>query len=717
MTLQEMCMRPVSLLAAVGLLGLSAACGPKLVETETKVVILGFDGVDPDLIEEYLAEGRLPNLRRLREEGSLQPLGTTYPPESPVAWASFHTGMNPGKHGIYDFLRRDPKTYFPNIGTNDKVDPEFLFGQIPWRLPRAINLMQGTPFWKATADRGIGTVVLTAPVMFPPIELAGGYMTSGLNTPDIRGTQATYHYFSTDVSGEKAEDSEFGGKVSGITFSEGRAHTRILGPWDPVVRQRKENLSLELRTVRERIQSSSDPALRERRQELQNRIRDLDQERYIEVPLAFEADRVGRKLTVELQGQRHTVAEGKWSDWLDISFRVTALVSIHGICRFYPVEVGSQVRIYMSPIEMDPRRPPLPISYPRGFSAELAREVGLFKTRGWAAESAALKELKIGEDAFLEDLFEFVDKQEQITLYTLRNKPWSLFISVFEAPDRAQHMFWRLIDPRHPLHDPVLVEKYGDTIRRVYERMDETIGKVRAELGEDTVLIALSDHGFHSFRTGMNINTWLVENGFMFLKGQNDHQMNLNDLFSQQNFFINVDWTRTRAYSLGLGLIFINLAGRERNGVVQPGEEYERVKAELTARLVEVVDPATGGKVVDNVYDAARIYHGPLTGGAPDLIVGFAEGYRVSWQTALGAVPPGTLEVNDQKWSGDHCSVDAATTSGFIAVNRSISKSDPAIVDLAPTVLQLFGLPVPGEMDGKPLFLKEDPPKLDLERR
>jgi predicted AlkP superfamily phosphohydrolase/phosphomutase len=697
-------MRRVSLAAAaLGLLLCIPACGRRFVETDKKVVILGFDGVDPDLVQQYLDEGRLPNIRKLRDEGTFSALGTTYPPESPVAWASFHTGVNPGKHGIYDFLRRDPDRYIP-LFTYDQTPAEFLFGIFPWRLPRVTPVLQGAPFWKITADAGIRSIAIGAPAVFPPIELPGGYMTPGLVTPDIRGTQATYHYYSTDISGEKSEDTEFGGKVTGIRLVNGSVETRILGPWDPLVRQRKEELNRKLKQVKDQLQAGGDPSLRDKRQEILDQLRDLEQDRYIEVPLRFEVDRAAHKVTVELQGQRKTIEQAHWSEWFDIRFRVTPIVSIDGICKFYPVEIGDQVKIYLSPIEMDPRHPPLPISYPSNFTAELAEHIGLYKTRGWAAETAALKELKIDEKAFLEDLYEIEDKQDEMALYTLKNKPWSFFYAYFEAPDRLEHMFWRLIDPQHPLYDPVLVEKYGNEIRKVYERMDETVGKIRKELAPGTVLFVLSDHGFHSFRTGLNINTWLVDNGFMFLKGQSEHQMNLRDLYTQQNFFINVDWSKTKAYSLGLGLIFINLQGRERLGSVAPGEEFRQVKADISAKLVALTDPKNGARVVDNVYDSERIYHGPLTGSAPDLIVGFAEGYRVSWQTALGAVPAGTLVVNDQKWSGDHCSVDAATTSGFLATNQKLAKEAPSIVDLAPTVLKIFGLPIPADFDGKPLY-------------
>ncbi len=691
---------------AIGLLVALSNCGPKFRETNRKVVILGFDGVDPDLVRQFIGEGVLPNLAELQKQGTLMDLGTTCPPESPVAWASFHTGTNPGKHGIFDFLRRSPKTYFPNIATVDKVEPEFLFSLFPWRLPRAISLMKGTPFWKTIADSGIRTIILQAPVIFPPIELPGGYMTSGLTTPDIRGTQATYHFYSTDVASEKAEDTEFGGKVTGLTLREGRAETKIIGPWDPVVRQEKKESRKRLREIEKKLRkdSSDSSALRDEKNSLKERLRELEDHRYIEVPLKFEVDISSKSVVIQLQGQRQTVLEGTWSNWLDVRFQVTPLISIYGICKFYPREIGDQVRIYMSPIEFDPRNPPLPISYPSGFTAELASEVGLYKTRGWAAESAALKELKIDEKAYIEDQMEIIEKREAITLYTLKNKPWSLFISVFSAPDRTQHMFWRLIDPKHSLYDPKLVEKYGTTIRRIYQRMDETIGKVRALLGPDTILFICSDHGFHSFRTGLNINTWLAENGFLFLKGQAGHRMNLRDLYTQKNFFLNVDWSRTQAYSLGLGLIFINLQGRESRGIVAPGEEYDRVKRDISDGLKALIDPEFGANVVDNVYDTAKVYFGPEVGNAPDLIVGFAEGYRVSWQTALGAIPPGVLVVNDQKWSGDHCSVDAKTTSGFLVSNRKLGKTTANIVDIAPTILGLFGINPPAELDGEAIL-------------
>ena len=696
-------MRRLSLVAALGLLALLPYCGPRVVDTDVKVVILGFDGVDPDLIRQYIDEGHLPNIKKLRDEGAFSDLATTFPPESPVAWASFHTGMNPGKHGIYDFLRRDPQAYLP-LFTYDQIPAEFLFGFFPWKMPRVIPVLQTKPFWKLTADAGIRSVVIGAPAVFPPIELPGGVMTPGLVTPDIRGTQATYHYFSTDISKESKEDTEFGGHVSGIRFNENRANTRILGPFDPVSSQRLREVRAQIKEVRAQLKTQSDAGLRDQLQALQDQEKDLKGDRYIEVPLAFEVDRANHTVTVELEGQRKTVKQGTWSEWFDVSFKVTPIIYIHGICKFFPVEVGQEVKIYLSPIEMDPRNPPLPISSPAGFTAELAENVGLYKTRGWAAETAALKELKIDEAAFLEDLHDIENKQEAIALYALKNKPWSLFYAYFEAPDRLAHMFWRLVDPQHPLHDPALVEKYGQAIRDAYDRRDTTIGKIRAELDPKTTLFVLSDHGFHSFREGLNINTWLVENGFMFLKGQSEHQMNLRDLYTHNNFFLNVDWTRTKAYSLGLGLIFINMAGRERDGIVLEGDDFRNVKAEISARLLELRDPKNGAKVVDNVYDGEKIYHGSATGKAPDLIVGFAEGYRVSWQTALGAVPPGILVVNDQKWSGDHCSVDAVTTSGFIAANRALSKTDPNIVDFAPTVLKLFGLPLPEELDGKPLY-------------
>ncbi len=292
-----------------------------------------------------------------------------------------------------------------------------------------------------------------------------------------------------------------------------------------------------------------------------------------------------------------------------------------------------------------------------------------------------------------------------MTLYCLKNKKWNLFISVLYGTDRLAHMFYRLIDPKHPIYDKDLAIKLGNAIKNLYKSMDETIGKVYKLLPENTLFMALSDHGFHSFRVGININSWLAENGYIYFNGQKEGEPPEPDMWTDEDFFQNVDWNRTKAYSLGLGLIFINLKGRERNGIVEPGDEYRALCKEIANKLKQLKDPDTGENVVDDVFIGYEIYKGERTDDAPDLVVGFKDGYRVSWHTALGAIPYGVFEVNDKKWSGDHCSADPRKTKGIFLCNRKINSDLPGLVDIAPTVLSYFNLPYDkGKFDGKDLL-------------
>jgi len=214
----------------------------------------------------------------------------------------------------------------------------------------------------------------------------------------------------------------------------------------------------------------------------------------------------------------------------------------------------------------------------------------------------------------------------------------------------------------------------------------------------------VSDHGFHSFRQSVNLNTWLVQEGFMAIQGQQPGEKKLQDLFGGGGtFWENVDWSRTRAYAMGLGQIYINLKGREAHGVVSPGAESDAVQADLAARLMTMADPDTGARMVDAVYRAGDIYSGAFTPNAAELQVGFADGYRVSWQSTLGGSPPGLLYPNKRKWSGDHGSFDYKSTAGILISSRAAAEG-ARIIDIAPTVLKYFGVPIPDDIDGRPLF-------------
>jgi predicted AlkP superfamily phosphohydrolase/phosphomutase len=487
----------------------------------------------------------------------------------------------------------------------------------------------------------------------------------------------TFSYWATNATG--VGDTEMGGKVARIRVDpSGRAGSVIHGPRNPLASRDAEG-----------------------------RVPDLT------LPVAFQRLRGARDgapgmVKISVQGRTSTVRQGEWSDWYPIGFTVAPLVTVHGIARFHVVEAFPELRIYLSPINFDPRRPPVPISVPPAYSADLARRVGLYKTLGWPEDTWALNEEAIDERIFLEDLNFTFDRQRALVFDALDQMKPDLFVSVFQSTDKVQHMFWRLIDPEHPMYNRRLAALYGDAIDRVYMRADSLVGQVleRCKDGRATLLV-VSDHGFSSFRKAVNINTWLVRNGYMTLSRQDPvRDRNLEDLFGRGTFWPNVDWTKTRAYALALGQIYVNLKGRESQGTVAPGAEYDSLRIEIARRFGALRDPDTGVAVVRKVYPREEIYKGPYFNEAPDLVVGFERGYRVSWQTSLGGIPPQIIEPNERRWSADHCSVDPAQVPGVLFSSRPIGGADARIIDLAPTVLRRLGIAPTAEMDGRDLGIR-----------
>jgi len=628
--------------------------------SEKKVIILGFDGIDPDLLSGWMDEGKLPNLKDLRENGTFLEFETTNPPESPVAWSSFATGTNPGKTGIFDFLRRDPQTYMPDLATSSFSEGKFLLRLFPIEKPSVASNRKGTSFWQIASQNGLKCTVLQAPVTFPPEKVQGGKLLSGLGVPDIRGTEGTFSYYATDVVEEG--DTEMGGKITRVKVEDKKIRTIIYGP-------------------RNRLSKSREDIL---------------------IPLEIQIMN-DKQAIIKVQDRKEKLEIGQWSDWFVIKFRMNPLIKIYGMGRFYLISIRPEFRLYLCPINFYPKKPPLPISYPESFCKRLAEDIGLYKTLGWAIDTWALSENRIDEEIFLEDLFYTENQRAKIMMNELKKKDFALFIFVFQASDRVQHMFWRLIDKTHPAYDREKAEKYGDAILKVYQKMDEIVGEVIPFVDDNTTLFVISDHGFHPFRKALNLNTWLVKNGYMTLSSEKGKEYKLEDLFGRGEFWPNVDWQRTRAYALGLGCIYVNLKGREAYGVVKPGDEYKSLREEIVAKLKNLIDPVSGKKAILGVYKREDIYKGDYLDEAPDLVVGFNEGYRVSWQTALGGIPPEIIVENKSNWSGDHCSFDPSITQGIFLSNRKSAQGSASIVDIAPTVLEIFNLPIPEEMDGKPI--------------
>lgn len=625
-------------------------------EAATRLVILGFDGVDPEWLDRYVAEGKLPNLARLTKAHggrAYRHLGSTNPPQSPVAWTSFATGTWPGDHGIFDFIGRKLNTaqgglaVMPTVATTSfevhRVGP-----------PVARNLRTGEPFWKTLADDGIEVVAINVPYSFPPDPMREGRMLSGLGVPDLRETNSTFVYVGTDVTEEMAQRPPGGGALVPLTMRGSTGRFDLEGPSIPGGEGRRMTLPIEVRSG---------------------------------------APEGG--LTVVVGGREVALALREPSDWVELTFDHDGS-QVRGIARFTALEAGARTRLFVSPISFHPRAPYSPITYPSRFSAQIADAIGsLYKTVGWDHDTSALNAEVIDEELFLADMDSVEGDRQRMLRAALDEGDFRMLIWVSTATDRVAHMFHRLIDPEHPRYDAELAQRFGDAIERQYRRMDETVGIALGKLREGDTLLILSDHGFHNYRWGLHVNQWLRQNDFLALKD--------DAASSPREFLLDVDWSRTKAYALGTGQIYLNMRGRERDGIVSRDQAPE-VLRQIRDGLLALRDEAHGGgRVVRQVYIGTEVFQGQRAADAPDAQIAFEENYRTSWETILGGVPEGLIADNDKKWSGDHAASDVADTAGIIISNRPL-RDRPTIVDIAPTALTFFEREVPGRYAGRSLF-------------
>ncbi len=718
-----------------------------------KVVILGFDGADARLVTQWMDEGKLPNLAKLRDEGSFAPLQPTNPPQTPVSWSSFATGTNPGKTRIFDFLMRNPANYLPDFAMNSETRRPFLFGErngivvgvvagcagfalaflmlllfrlgwatrlaiatlcgcalglpsgfvtnhfIPVEVPDAINHRQGKTMWELAAAAGLKVQVVRVPATFPAEDVGEGHMLSGLGVPDMRGRVGTPTYYTSDPTFQPgAGANEFSLELVRLPDHRGAIDTRVIGPYNKpfydFVVDRKTSGITDRRQLGD--------AKRRVRQELD----DADVPRRIDLPLKIVA--ADSSCTITLSGQTQTLEVGAWSDWFTLNFPVNWVVDraapLTGIARFKLLRLQPHLELYLSPVNFHPDCHPVAFSWPPDYSAALRKRFGLYKTIGWPEDTWSLPSGVGDESLFLDDMNFTRAKDEEILMGLLGDRRDDLYIQIFYFTDRIGHLFWRFLDPDHPAFDAALAARYAPEVLKAYQTMDAMVGKARALTGPDALFLVCSDHGFSSFRRGVNLNTWLVRNGFMTLKGQTSDPATLEKLFDTRDLFQNVDWPRTKAYALGLGSIYVNLVGREKEGSVMPGSEYDEIRSKLREGLEALVDPVTGDHPITRVWTREEMYTGFDANLIPDLRAGNAMNYRVSWQTTLGGVPPDILEDNRSAWSGDHCSNDPDLVPGIIFSNRKLAKRDPAMIDIAPTVLKTLGVPIPPEMDGTSLF-------------
>ncbi|HXV75364.1 MAG TPA: alkaline phosphatase family protein, partial [Candidatus Polarisedimenticolaceae bacterium] len=552
---------------------------------------------------------------------------------------------------------------------------------LPIEVPDTINNRKGRTMWELAAEAGFDVVVVRVPATFPAADIGTGRMISGLGVPDIRGRVGTPAYYTSDPNFEP--DDDFSLEPIKLAARRGTLDTRIVGPpnkafYDFVVSREAEVAPPDRR--------------RAVRREARRRLDEAGVPSRLDLPLMLEAS--DTSLIVRAAGQTATLAVGQWSEWFELPFRINPLIDAIdptiGIARFKLLALEPHLELYLSPINFHPDCHPVAFAWPPDYSDQIRRRFGLYKTIGWALDTWSAPSGVGAEELFLEDMDFTVSKYAEIMDGLLADRDVDLYIQIFYFTDRIAHLFWRFIDPGHPLYDPAQAARYAPRILEAYRRMDELVGRARERAGDDAVFIVCSDHGFSSFRRGINYNNWLVREGWMTLDDSAGPAPSLSD----------VDWKRTKAYALGLGSIYVNLIGREREGVVLPGPEYDEVIRGIRQGLEQLVDPLTGERPITRVSTRDELYGDYDPDLVPDLRVNNALNYRVSWGTTLGGFGQDVFEDNTNKWSGDHASSDPRVVPGILLANRPIRHA-PRMIDLMPTVLELLGVEPPDAVEGR----------------
>ena len=630
-----------------------------------KAIVIGLDGLEPTIVEAMLERGELPNLARIRRSGCYSRLRTTYPAQTPVAWSSFATGTNPGGHGIFDFIARDPATYLPDAALSRFERPKSAFA-----APQVVNQRKGVPLWQTLSEAGVASSVLRCPCTFPPDQFQGRIL-AGVGVPDLRGAQNKGSFYTQKPDVQARESEQVVILPPGSDFK-----TAVMGP-----RNTKQSPPSDTKA---------------------------------EIRVQVKPD--GRALVIQTGGfpARVEVAENCWSDWVRFKFKLSMLQSVTGIARFYVRQIAPQVEFYVSAVNFDPAAPMFPVSSPGTYAKDLSNQIGLFSTLGMAEDHNGLNNGRFDERAYLAQCELVIAERERLMRFELDRFEEGFFFLLYDTPDRVQHMLWRFRDSEHPGYQPDLAREYSTLIEQHYARCDQLLTPILDKIDQDTLVAVLSDHGFNTFRRAFDTNTWLWQNGLLALKNGRKPGEDLGDGFR------GVDWSRTYAYAVGLGGIYLNFKGREREGVLEEGTEADQVRRAIASGLAGMADRTSARTAIRNVMRREELYSGPYACHAPDLVVNFCPGFRVSWQSAVGGFQNALLEDNTRRWSGDHI-IDPDAVPGVLFMNRGRQSGSsiaqvgspkaqssaphlPHIIDLAPTILNHLGVPVPKLMEGTALF-------------
>ena len=619
--------------------------------TGRRVIVLGLDGLDPTIVQALMDEGRAPNFQKLAKMGGFRKLGTTMPALSPVAWSTFITGTDPGSHTIADFIMRDPLTYQPyfSIWESRPATRTFSLGDYELAMggPGIVNRRVGIPFWTHLTDAGIPSTVIKIPTNFPVDDTATRAI-SGMGTPDLADSFGRFNYFTTDP----AEDYEglTGGLIHHVEGLDGRIEAQLVGPDNPL---RKDLAATK-------------------------------------VPFTVRVDATNDAVLLEIQGQRLLLQQGEYSDWVAVRFDLLSfLAGVSGVCRFYLKQAHPHLQLYATPINIDPSEQSMPVTYPEEVGGEIASRIGPFWTKGLPSDTKALDYRILNDEGYV--------KQAELILkdrLRLFEHEWSrfrdgLFFFYVSSTDQDTHMLWRNMDATHPMHDASDV-RFSGYIHHLYEEMDKLIGRVLPAADDDTLLLVCSDHGFAPFGRQFHLNSWLRREGYLVV---NDEAAS-----KEKAGILDVDWSKTAAYGIGFNGLYMNIAGREGQGILGEGEAA-RIANRIAGELESIRDPETGQRPVHRVYRKAEIYAGEFADQMPELLVGYTPGYRSSSDSVMGESGSTILNLNPWAWAGDH-SMARDLVPGCLFSSRAIPNEQPNIVDLPATILNFFGIPKPFGMQG-----------------
>ncbi|MBN2301034.1 MAG: alkaline phosphatase family protein [Lentisphaerae bacterium] len=633
---------------------------------QKKIVVIGIDGMDPSLCETMMKAGQLPSLKKFRDMGGYRRLGTSAPPQSPVAWANFINGSGPASHGIFDFIHRDPSKQcapvfsltetVPGTGSltwdNHKVPLEFW--PFNHKSPTTILKRRGIPFWHYLDEAGIQSAFYDLPSNYPPSpSIKGNHKClSGMGTPDMLGTYGTYQHFAEN--GPLSPLDEQGGRRSRLSFQNDTATAKLIGPQDQFL-------------------SKTQPAF---------------------IEFQVHRDRQACAAVIDLPGKRILLREKEWSHWTPLRFALSMPrplpdKRVNGMCRFYLQEVAPNFRLYATPINIDPSDPAVQIAEPADFTSDISDKLGRFYTTGFQEDHKALSNGVFTDDEFVDQANYVLKERLQLLQYAQENYDSGLLFFYFSSVDLQSHMLWWDSKDKHPIRSHANAQKYFGVLKDLYRKLDRVVGDIDRQYGDQASIIVMSDHGFARFQRQFSLNTWLRDNGYL-ISGY------------AESIFQDVDWTSTRAYGLGINSLYLNLRGREKYGIVADGEERDNLLNELIVKLEKVQD-IRKQRVIQKVYRTDKIYPGAPPQSTPDLIIGYNTPYRASWDTCLGGISNNVLMDNNSAWSADHCA-DPSQLSGILFCNRSLAQNNPSLTDIGPTILSEFGLPIPARMEGRNIF-------------